>query len=274
MRLRRVAKLTGAVCACMILFGVASASAASLFTRTGGNQEVPGPGDPNGFATALIDVRPATGQVCLGVRYRNIDPPNLMHIHAGAAGVQGPIVVNLTPALSGTRCVNADNELLLDIARNRSQYYLNIHNGPFPNGATRGQLERSQVPSAFGVVHGPLYKFTRMTGAQEIPGPGDPNGRGVSFVDFNASANRVCIDVRYRNIAAPSAMHIHAGALGVGGPIVVNLSSTLSGGPRCVMGLDPEVVADIRDNSLNYYCNIHTGEFPDGAIRGQLETSQ
>jgi hypothetical protein len=270
---RRVGKLVGAVCICMVLFGTASASAASFFAQTAGKEEVPGPGDPNAFGGALIDVRPATDEVCIGVRFRNMDPPNLMHIHAGAKGVGGPIVVNLTSTLDGNpRCVtDADADA---ISAAPSQYYLNLHNTPFPAGATRGQLERSQVPSAFGVVRGPLFKFTRMTGTQEVPGPGDPNGRGVSFIDLNPTLGRVCIDVRYRNLAPPDLMHIHDGAKGVAGPIVVNLTDTLDGSPRCVTGVDPALVTDIRDNPLEYYCNIHNGDFPAGAIRGQLETSK
>jgi hypothetical protein len=257
----------------MVLFGTASASAARFFAQTGGNQEVPGPGDPNAFGAALIDIRPATDEVCIGVRFRNMDPPDLMHIHAGASGVGGPIVVNLTSTLDGSpRCVtDADADA---VAATPSQFYLNIHNNPFPNGATRGQLKRSQVPSAFGVVRGPLFKFTRMTGAQETSPGGDPDGSGVSFIDLNADTGRVCIDVRYRNLAPASAMHIHDGPLGVAGPIVVDLSTALNGGPRCVTMVDQALVADIRDNPAEYYCNVHTGDFSAGAIRGQLETSQ
>jgi hypothetical protein len=271
--MRRVVTLTAAVCGCVLLLGTASASAARFFAQTGGNQEVPGPGDPNAFGGALIDIRPATDEVCIGVRFRNMDPPNLMHIHAGAAGVGGPIVVNLSGSIDGSpRCVtDADADA---IAAAPSQYYLNIHNTPFPNGATRGQLKRSQVASNFGVLRGPLFKFARMTGAQETSPGGDLDGSGISFVDLNPDTGRVCIDVRYRGIAPATAMHIHDGPLGVAGPIVVDLTTTLNGGPRCVTMVDPALVADIQANPAEYYCNIHTGEFSAGAIRGQLETSE
>jgi hypothetical protein len=261
--------------ASVLLVGTSSAWAAPLFTRTGGNQEIPGPGDPNGFGAGLIQVRPDAEQVCLGIRFRGIGTPTAMHIHAGGSQVSGGIVVNLTPALSGTRCITGlDSELLTDIETNPSQYYLNIHTAAFPAGATRGQLERSQVPSTFGTVRGPLYKFARMSGGQEIPGPGDQDGRGAPFIDLNPALGRVCIDVRFRNIETPTLMHIHEGAAGVAGPVRVNLTGTLNGGPRCVTGVDSALVSDIRQNPSDYYCNIHNGPFPAGAIRGQLETSQ
>jgi hypothetical protein len=30
----------------------------------------------------------------------------------------------------------------------------------------------------------------------------------------------------------------------------------------------------IKSNPAGFYCNIHNGAFPNGAIRGQLEASQ
>ena len=67
-------------------------------------------------------------------------------------------------------------------------------------------------------------------------------------------------------------MHIHDGAAGVPGPIVVNLTTALNGGPRCV-NADPAVLRQVRRNPAEFYCNIHNGAFPNGAIRGQLEPS-
>jgi hypothetical protein len=273
MRLRRLVPSAVIVGACFAALGapVASAGPPSMFAKLTGQQEAPGPGDANGHGGALIDAKVGSGQICLGVRYRNLDSTTAMHIHSGAMGVAGPIVVNLTPLLTSGKCVSAAPTLVADIKNHPSLYYLNIHTGTFPNGATRGQLESSLAASPFGVVSGPLFQFARMNGAQERPGPGDTNGSGVPFVDLKPSTGQVCTDVRYRNIDAPTAMHIHSGAAGVAGPIVVNLTPVLTG-TRCVSA-DPSLIRDIRDNFAGYYCNIHTGTFPDGAIRGQLEPS-
>lgn len=111
-----------------------------------GANEVPGPGDADGRGKALIRVRPAAGQVCFRLSWRNIaEPPTRAHIHKGAKGVAGPIVV---PFFEGTAvhrgCVTGlDPALLRDIKRHPRQYYVNIHNAEFPNGAIRGQLKRS-----------------------------------------------------------------------------------------------------------------------------------
>ena len=76
------------------------------FANLTGAQEVPGPGDPNGSVAAMLTLRPASGQVCVA-RHSNIDAPIAMHIHRGAAGVAGPILVDLTPTLTGSACVTA-----------------------------------------------------------------------------------------------------------------------------------------------------------------------
>jgi hypothetical protein len=215
------------------------------------------------------------GRVCATERHHNLGiPPNAMHIHAGAKGVAGPIVVDLTPILGGQRCVDvADGSLLQDISDNPASYYVNIHNAAYPNGAVRGQLETSQVTSSFNLRNGITHPFGRLTGLQEVTGPGDPDATGAVLFDLKASSGQVCVDERYANIDAPFAMHIHAGAKNIAGPIVVDLTSTLSPGTRCVSA-DPDLIRNIRDHYQAYYCNIHNVPFPAGALRGQLQPSQ
>jgi hypothetical protein len=91
------------------------------------------------------------------MRYWRIGTPNRAHIHAGAAGVNGGIVVTLfdlvaPPApptdplydqLEKRRvrgCVPVAADLLEAIAADPAGYYVNLHNPRFPGGAIRGQL--------------------------------------------------------------------------------------------------------------------------------------
>jgi hypothetical protein len=107
-----------------------------------GEQEVPGPGDPNGFGTATIALFPSSGKICYVLTAFRIAPANAAHIHEGPAGVAGPVVVALRPPTFGLSggCTSADPELVGDIAANPTEYYVNVHNQPFPDGAIRGQL--------------------------------------------------------------------------------------------------------------------------------------
>jgi hypothetical protein len=55
--------------------------------------------------------------------------------------VVGDVVVELRPPTFGisSGCTSADPEVG-DIAANPWDYYVNVHNVPYPDGATRGQL--------------------------------------------------------------------------------------------------------------------------------------
>jgi hypothetical protein len=101
-----------------------------------------GPG--TGSATITIDRNART--VCYSITTQNVALPLLAaHIHQAPVGVAGPVVVPLftsplnSAATSG--CVTDVNKnLLKDILRHPEEYYVNVHNAPFPNGAVRGQL--------------------------------------------------------------------------------------------------------------------------------------
>jgi hypothetical protein len=111
-----------------------------------------------------------------------------------------------------------------------------------------------------------------LTGAAEVPGPGDPNGTGTATLRLNQGRGKVCFVLTAKDITLPATgAHIHVGAAGVAGNVVVPLTppdaSGISGG--CVNASRATIKA-IRKNPSNYYVNIHTSDFPAGAIRGQL----
>jgi hypothetical protein len=84
---------------------------------------------------------------------------------------------------------------------------------------------------------------------------------------------RVCWNILVSNITLPAtAAHIHAAPAGVPGLIVVTLSPPdLSGmALGCTEGVDPGLIEDIIGSPEQYYVNVHTPDFPAGAIRGQL----
>jgi hypothetical protein len=129
----------------------ATGSAAALggkraFATLTGAAEVPGPGDPDGRGAALIRLQPGKERVCYQLAVSQIAPATAAHIHEGPAGVAGPVVVELplNPVTNGASagCVSLDRAEIRAILRNPSNYYVNVHNAPFPDGAVRGQLRR------------------------------------------------------------------------------------------------------------------------------------
>src|SRR5262245_28589151 len=70
---------------------------------------------------------------------------------------------------------------------------------------------------------------TIMTGANETPNPGDPDGLGVAAVLVNVRLSRVCYLLAVTGIRPATMAHIHRGAVGVAGPIVVTLQAPTDG---------------------------------------------
>jgi hypothetical protein len=57
----------------------------------------------------------------------------------------GPIVLPLTQPTAGdpgasSACVDVNEALAGELLKRPSRFYVNVHTGPFPNGAVRGQL--------------------------------------------------------------------------------------------------------------------------------------
>jgi hypothetical protein len=116
---------------------------------------------------------------------------------------------------------------------------------------------------------------TTLTGAAEVPGPGDLDASGTAFITLNQGQGEVCFDLSWAGIdGTVTAAHIHVGTATVAGPVVVPLfagsfegTDTASG---CIAGVSEALIKDIRQNPENYYVNIHSDVFPAGAVRGQL----
>jgi len=118
--------------------------------------------------------------------------------------------------------------------------------------------------------HGGRPLTATLTGAAEVPGPGDADGAGTASVTLNPGKGQVCYELTVSNIGAANAAHIHAGAADVAGPVLAGLDAPSSGSSKGCVDLDKEKIKDIIQNPANYYVNVHNAEFPNGAVRGQL----
>ena len=110
-----------------------------------GAAEAPGPGDADGTGTALVTLNRGQQEVCFQLTVSDIEPATAAHIHVGDVGEPGPVVVGLAPPTDGesSGCVqDVDADLIDAILRNPADYYVNVHNAPFPGGAVRGQLSK------------------------------------------------------------------------------------------------------------------------------------
>lgn len=108
-----------------------------------------------------------------------------------------------------------------------------------------------------------------LEGSNEVGG-GDPHATGTAAVTVDVTSGRICATVT-SNIVDATMMHIHQGAAGVNGSVVVPLDAATinSGHPDCVMATTA-LAAQIASDPDGFYVNIHTAAFPGGALRGQL----
>jgi CHRD domain len=109
-----------------------------------------------------------------------------------------------------------------------------------------------------------------MTGAAEVPGPGDPDGTGSASFTVNPGAGEVCYELSVSDIAPATAAHIHVAPAGVAGPVVVPLAPPTGGTSSGCATVSRELALALIQDTADYYVNVHNATFPAGAIRGQL----
>jgi len=277
------------------------------------SQEAP-PVTADAEGAALITVqanRNDAGTITSGVVTFDVDyrlPANSiisgLHIHNGATGVSGPVVIGTdingnsraitSPSGRGNvfRIVDIDSgnatamAALNGLFNDPTQYYVNIHTTTNASGIMRGQLSKDTY--AF---------FGLMTQAEEVPNSGTPataNTMTVAKVTRDGTGNitggTVSFNVAYSGFGGTvtfTGLHIHNQVFGMNGGVVINtgLSGTNSvtdddgnGSVNRDVAIDSSPATATALAALkgllatpeNYYVNIHTTTFPGGIIRSQL----
>lgn len=108
-----------------------------------------------------------------------------------------------------------------------------------------------------------------LSGANEVPA-GDADGAGMARIAINDATNQVCTDLEIRNINAVTAAHIHEGRAGVNGPPVITLDTPDDDDSDDCDAVTDALVDRIRRDPSAFYVNVHTADYPNGAIRGQI----
>ncbi len=131
----------------------------------------------------------------------------------------------------------------------------------------------AMIPSATAA---PRWQETtataRLVGTEEVPDPGDPDGTGTATVTFKPASGEICWDVKVSSLTLPSVgTHIHEGAKDTAGPVVVPFTPPDANGVAsgCTKP-DAALMTRIMQTPENFYVNVHTSDFPAGAVRGQI----
>lgn len=110
-----------------------------------------------------------------------------------------------------------------------------------------------------------------LTGAEVVPPPGDTDGTGSFHATAYPAKNKICYRISASNIGTTTAAHLHVDD--AEDSVKLNLKTPPQDGSsvrECRRGLSERSVRTVKNNPSNYYVDVHTDEFPDGAVRGQL----
>ncbi|MFL5839308.1 MAG: CHRD domain-containing protein [Thermoleophilaceae bacterium] len=137
---KSIAALLTTIVAVLAVASMAFAASKAITVNMNGKQETPA-GSPTGKGTAKVTLNSSTGKVCFRLSWTGIGTPTAAHIHKGAKGKAGPVVI---PFFGGTpkhsACVKAAKSLVAAIIKKPGSYYVNVHTAKFPGGAIRAQL--------------------------------------------------------------------------------------------------------------------------------------
>jgi len=181
------------------------------------------------------------------------------HIHTGAVGVNGPIIVPLAQTAPDTWSVPPGTTLTEAQAAQfaAGELYFNAHTVANPNGEIRGQIGRDVF-------------ISRMTPTQEVP-PTSSTASGVGRMILDPATRKFTATITVTGTAA-NAAHIHSGLPGSNGSIVFPFTQSAPGSNVWVSAPDATLsVADlVKLRAGGFYFNAHSAAFPNGEIRGQI----
>lgn len=266
-----------------------------------------GVGQPGATGTADLVINAFDGMLTYTVDYTDVDGPFAegpgLHIHAGELDENGPIVVDLasgadlqaeTDQIISGSVAEADADVrYADLIEFPEAFYVNLHTDAEPAGAVRGQLPDGGQDLIPSVVD---FEAT-LTGEAEIEtdedtgevvntGVGELGATAEAFVRVDALRGVIDYEIDFSDVTGPFAeapgFHIHAGEADENGPIVVFLADGAE-----VAAADGQILSgtftendlpedstfsfrELLDDPEGYYLNLHSDDFPAGAVRAQL----
>lgn len=244
----------------ILLISTSSLVAASLQANLKGSSET----DPDGQGHIVITT--TDNGLAYTLTWAGIDPPTAAHIHRGSQGEMGPVVLGLSPVFdhsSTSGFIEASPALIDEISGSSGNFYVNVHNETFSDGAIRGQINPMIIDEdSFTVV---------MSGAAELAPYGDPDGTGIAIITLNGLTLQYTIQTD--RIANPTAAHIHQGSALEDGAVIVDLEATFAGGvAQSSVQIDEATREAMLAHPEDFYLNVHNVDYPDGALRAQLSS--
>ncbi len=206
-----------------------------LSARMNGAQEVPAV-TTNAVGVTAFSINATRDTMCVNMTVTGLSGAITgAHIHAGAAGVNGPVIYNLTSFIVGNSLAATltGNDLTPALLSEylKGNMYINVHNTANPNGEIRGQI----IPES------DVQFIANLDGAQENP-PITTNAFGIGTFALSKHNGKLLIRVVVDGLSgAIMGAHLHSGTFGTNGPVVVDLTSNISGN-TVIASIDPTLI--------------------------------
>ena len=270
--MRRFYLLAGAVALTFALAAVGGAAARSQATTikiaaamTAAN-ETPAPkGDVSaarGAFTGTLTKSGTGGTLSWRLDFSNLSANAIAaHIHVAARGTAGPVRVPLcAPCTSGVTGTATIDAAVLDAIQN-DRAYVNVHTPTNPAGEIRDQV------AIVATVK------TTLRASQERPKPkgkvAKAKGTFTATVTRSGSSGVIVWKLVFGKLTGKAvAAHIHSGARGKAGAVIVPLCAPCKSGRTGRATVGASVLNALESGRT--YVNVHTLRNPAGEIRGQL----
>jgi len=232
-----------------------------------GDQENP-PVERNGRGLGIITIAPDLATYQYYILYDSLSgPANGAHFHLAAAGVNGPVAIDISDDIDDTnRLISGTQPLNLDILNNllSGGYYINIHTDENPGGEIRGQVYRYAREG---------YTF-ELNGGQEVPSV-TTTGTGAGLVSIDRDQTNAHYMVVVSGLTGNlTASHFHNGSPGVNGGVIHDITSSYNDFGAAYGYWDQNSAPPFDAGDLfranDVYVNVHTDLFGGGEIRGNI----
>lgn len=230
--------------------------------RMNGNQEVPAV-TTNALGLGTFYLNNTRDTLCFDMTATGLSGAITgIHIHDGAAGQNGPVLIDMMPFLTGNRLKGSFTGATLTSSLVEKMFagelYLNVHTAANANGEIRGQI----VPEEDKGM------AVSINGAQEVPAV-STTATGLGFFMLQKHEGTLSINIVVDGLSGPiTGAHLHQAVAGQNGPVVQDLTSFVSGNRISATVNPASYLNALKTDSL--YINIHTAANANGEIRGQL----
>jgi hypothetical protein len=191
-------------------------------------------------------------------------PIRRIAIYRGAPDENGTLILDTPNTLPGSLAIK--KIYFYDLEPNFLQrligeeYYVVLKTDSFPDGEARAHF---RFMGFLNAVYAP-------SGLQQVP-PNDVLGAGMGITTLYPNLDSMYTRVLLREVT-PTAVRVRKAPAGANGPVIATLSPGAV--PGTYEGAFPISPADLRDFvDKKFYVEVAGAAFPDGELRGQMETS-